>query len=137
MSLDIRLLDTSSGRIISSAYVKGESEKETIESAVSIAKDLQNKIAMSSAKGRESGMGGPIKAGVMSRIIIIGNKRVDEEAVKAKIKSKSGELFSSDDLRDDIKAIYDMGFFEDVTADIADTSDGMELNFIVKEINIC
>ncbi|MBI5048319.1 MAG: outer membrane protein assembly factor BamA [Deltaproteobacteria bacterium] len=133
MSLDIRLLDTPSGRIISSAYVKGDSEKETLESAVSIAKDLQNKIIESKARSQESEVRISTKQGIIARIIITGNKRVDEDAVKAKIKSKAGEPLSSDDLRDDIKAVYDMGFFEDVTADIADTGKGMELNFIVKE----
>ncbi|MBI5327076.1 MAG: outer membrane protein assembly factor BamA [Deltaproteobacteria bacterium] len=133
MSLDIRLLDTSSGRMISSAYVKGEDEKETVESSVSIAKDFKNKIIESKAKSQKSEVRISAKQWILARIIITGNKRVGEEAVKAKIKSKPGELLSSDDLRDDIKAVYDMGFFEDVTADIADTGKGIELNFIVRE----
>ena len=133
ISLDIRLLDISSNSIISSVYVKEETEKDTLESAVSIAKDLQNKMAMPRVEGQKPETVGPIKPGAINKVIITGNRRVDEDAVKAKIKSKPGELFSSDDLRDDIKTIYDMGFFEDVMADIQDTDKGRELNFIVKE----
>lgn len=132
ISLDIRLLDISSGKIIASLYVKKENEKAILESATSLAADIQARI-QAEALRQKKGNGKEAPSAIISKIIITGNKRVDEQAVKAKLKSKAGELVSSDDLRDDIKAVYDMGFFEDVMADVATREKGTELNFIVKE----
>lgn len=131
VSLDVKLLDISSGRTISSLHVKEENEKAVIESIESLAAELVEKMA--AAKTGKPEIKGPTNLGIISKALITGNKRVDQEALKAKIKSKTGEMFSSDDLKDDIKAIYDMGFFEDVMADIATADMGTELTFIVKE----
>lgn len=129
ISLDVRLLDISSGKIIASLYVKKENEKAMLESATSLAADIQARIQAEALRPKK----GEIASVIISKIIITGNKRVDEQAVKAKLKSKAGELFSPDDLRDDIKAVYDMGFFEDVMADVTVGDKGKYLNFIVKE----
>lgn len=128
ISIDIRLLDISNDRLISFFYVKAEDEDRAIEAVIDLTRELQKKIKMigTRIKGHS--------AGVIDRIIIANNKRVDEDAIRAKIKSKVGEPLVSDDLRDDIKTIYNMGYFEDVMADIADiTNNGIELTFIVKE----
>ncbi|MBI3753009.1 MAG: outer membrane protein assembly factor BamA [Deltaproteobacteria bacterium] len=133
ISLDIRLLDISSGKLIGSSYTKGENEKEILESAISIAGDMRKKITLSEVRSQEPAVSITAKPGIINRVIITGNKRVDADAITAKIKSKAGELFSPDDVKDDIKTIYDMGFFEDVMADISTTGKGVELNFMVKE----
>ncbi|MBI3755485.1 MAG: outer membrane protein assembly factor BamA [Deltaproteobacteria bacterium] len=132
ISLDVRLLDISSGKIIASLYLKKENEKTMLESAASLAADIQTRIQAEGLRPKK-GDAREIPSAIINKIIITGNKRVDEDAVKAKLKSKAGELVSSDDLRDDIKAVYDMGFFEDVMADVATRDKGTYLNFIVKE----
>ncbi|MBI5971075.1 MAG: outer membrane protein assembly factor BamA [Deltaproteobacteria bacterium] len=74
------------------------------------------------------------KTGVIDNIAAAGNKRVDTEAVLKKVVSKTGEPFSPDDVKDDIRNIYGTGYFDDVTADISDTASGRTLTFIVKEM---
>ena len=133
ISLDMRLLDIAEGSLITSLYVKEENEKAILESLKSFAGKLVEKMITAKSMIQKPEVKGIVKFGIISNVIITGNKRVDEAAVKTKIKSKTGEGFSPDDLRDDIKAVYDMGFFEDVMADIRDTGRGMELTFIVKE----
>ena len=138
ISLDIRLLDVIENRLIISLYVKEENEKAILESLKSFAGKLVEKMITAAGTDLKSVPGHTevkdvARLGIISNVIITGNKRVDEAAVKTKIKSKAGEALSPDDLRDDIKTIYDMGFFEDVMADIRDTGRGMELTFIVKE----
>lgn len=74
------------------------------------------------------------KTGVIARIAVAGNKRVDTEAVLKKVTSKSGEPFSPDDVKDDVRSIYGTGYFDDVTADLSDTASGKTLTFIVREM---
>ncbi len=74
------------------------------------------------------------RSGVVDRIMIAGNRRVDAAAIMKKISSKPGEPFSPDDVKDDIRAIYAAGFFEDVSADLTDSASGKVLTFVVKEM---
>src|SRR3990170_2059471 len=127
ISIDVRLVDVNNDRLAGFFNVKGQSDLELLESAVSLALNLKGIMAKVVSRASAG------KPGIISSIAVTGNKRVDEDAVKAKIKSKAGDAFFPDDIKDDIKAIYDMGYFEDVMADVADTAGGIELTFIVKE----
>ena len=135
ISIDMRLLNISNGRLLSFFYIKGASETEVFDSLIATSKDIQKKIIsnISSADEMISQTSKPIKPGVIKGIEIIGNKRVDAEAVLAKLKSKVGEPLFPDDVREDVKAVYDMGFFEDVMVDAIDRDGATELIFIVKE----
>lgn len=74
-----------------------------------------------------------VREGNIYRVTVQGNKRIDSEAIAAKIKSKAGEPFSTDTVREDIRSIYGMGFIEDIRVDLSARADGTELTFIVKE----
>lgn len=75
-----------------------------------------------------------VRTGVIERIEVVGNRRVDAEAVLRKITSKAGEPFSPDDVKDDIRAIYGTGFFDDVSVDLSDTAGGKVLTYTVREM---
>ena len=66
-------------------------------------------------------------------IEIQGNHKINSSAIIAKIKSKKGGNFSEADVADDIKSIFKMGFFLDVTAEAASTPEGKVITFIVQE----
>jgi len=74
------------------------------------------------------------RAGNIDRITVTGNRRVDTEAIAKKISSKEGEPFSSDAIKEDIRTIYATGYFDDVTASLAETASGKALTFTVKEL---
>ena len=74
------------------------------------------------------------RAGNIDRITVTGNRRVDTEAIAKKISSKEGEPFSSDTIKEDIRNIYATGYFDDVTASLAETASGKALTFTVKEL---
>jgi outer membrane protein insertion porin family len=69
----------------------------------------------------------------IARIEIQGNKKINSSAIVAKIKSKKGGIFSDADIAADIKTIFKMGFFLDVTAETAPTTEGKVITFIVQE----
>jgi len=62
-----------------------------------------------------------------------GNRKVEDDAIKANIKAKPGSVLTQEMLRDDVRAIWKMGFFEDVQVEATDTKDGMALVLVLKE----
>jgi outer membrane protein insertion porin family len=67
---------------------------------------------------------------VLKEVKIAGNVRVEEDGIRLHIKNRPGELFDRAVVEQDVKAIYRMGFFEDVQAEIS--PDGV-LTYTVKE----
>ena len=61
---------------------------------------------------------------------ISGNLRVEDDGIRLHLKSRPGEPFSSSTVEQDVKAIFRMGFFDDVQAELA--PDGV-LTYAVKE----
>lgn len=62
-----------------------------------------------------------------------GNKRIDSGAILRKILTKAGDSYSPSGLREDLKAIYKMGYFDDVQIDTVDGENGKEITFRVTE----
>ena len=62
-----------------------------------------------------------------------GNKRIDSGAILRKIRTKSGDFYNPGVLREDLKAIYKMGFFNDVQIDVSDSREGKKIIFNVTE----
>lgn len=52
--------------------------------------------------------------GHIYRIEIVDAKKVDPDAVIARLKSKIGQVFNESYLADDIRQVYEMGFFDDI-----------------------
>jgi outer membrane protein insertion porin family len=61
---------------------------------------------------------------------ISGNLRVEDDGIRLHLKSRPGEPFNSATVEQDVKAIFRMGFFDDVQAELS--PDGV-LTYAVKE----
>lgn len=70
---------------------------------------------------------------IIADIQVKGNDRIEAAAIKLNVKSKAGEILSPSQVRDDIRAIYKMGYFEKVDAEVTDTPQGKLLTFVVRE----
>ena len=70
---------------------------------------------------------------LLETIKIKGNKKIDTGAILSRIKSKPGEVYRYDLLRDDLKNIFQLGFFDDVQIHVEDNEKGKIVTFIVKE----
>ncbi|NIA08450.1 MAG: outer membrane protein assembly factor BamA, partial [Nitrospiraceae bacterium] len=64
---------------------------------------------------------------------VVGNRRVDTDAILETATSRVGDLFDPKTVDSDIKAIYKMGFFDDVQVDVSESPLGRKVTFIVKE----
>jgi len=69
----------------------------------------------------------------IKQIGIQGNQRIETEAIRARIKTQIGSPLVPDELREDLKAIYEMGYFADVQIETELLVDGTKVTFIVKE----
>ncbi len=69
----------------------------------------------------------------LRKIAVKGNRRIDSDAVVGVMQTREGETINAARLREDLKAIYKLGYFTDVKFDISDTPEGKVLTVIVKE----
>jgi len=70
---------------------------------------------------------------LIADVKVKGNDRIEAEAIKREVKSKKGELLKPEQVSEDIRAVYKMGFFEKVDAEVADSPAGKILTFVVQE----
>ena len=110
--------------------------------------DVKGRKALQSVFAQGKGMAaiGPISAQLRTNILLKiaaymriakiefkGNKKIESSALTQVIKSARGNLFSEAELTSDIKAIYKMGYFDDVAADVTGSPEGKSITFILKE----
>ncbi len=69
----------------------------------------------------------------VSRLNVKGNRRIEKDAILGVMQTREGEMVNPARLREDLKAIYKMGYFTDVKIDISDTPEGVILTVLVTE----
>lgn len=95
-------------------------------SDTSLAKPKNKAKIPSEVAAKPSGM-------VISKISITGNKKIEPDAVVARLKSKEGGEYSEATLREDLLAIYKSGFFYDAQIDREIKDGKVELTYKVLE----
>ncbi|MFH2218801.1 MAG: outer membrane protein assembly factor BamA [Pseudomonadota bacterium] len=69
----------------------------------------------------------------VAEVVITGNKRIEPDAIKRIIKLKPGDVYLAKTLSEDIKAVYAMGYFDDIRVETEAGPDGKTVIFKVKE----
>jgi outer membrane protein insertion porin family len=67
---------------------------------------------------------GGLDGATIARIQVAGNRRVEADAVRAAIRSRSGDVLRADVVRDDVRAVWSLGLFDDVRADAVPQASG-------------
>lgn len=70
---------------------------------------------------------------VIHKITFLGNVKIEEGVMRGAIKSREGGTFSTEQLREDLRSIFGLGYFTDVQVDIKSTPQGKEIIFVVVE----
>jgi outer membrane protein insertion porin family len=70
---------------------------------------------------------------VISQIRIAGNQRVETDAIRVHVASQPGQPLNGATVDSDVKAIFRMGFFRNVTADVQNAGNSVILTFNVEE----
>jgi outer membrane protein insertion porin family len=69
----------------------------------------------------------------VAKVLVTGNKRIEGDAIKKNIKTKPGDVYIAKSLSQDLKAVYSMGYFEDIRIDAEESPQGKVIIFKVKE----
>ncbi|KAF0159240.1 MAG: hypothetical protein FD159_710 [Syntrophaceae bacterium] len=69
----------------------------------------------------------------IARIDIAGNRKIGADAIKQQLKSKAGNPLNEEDITADIKAIFKMGLFVDVSAQVTTEPQGKVITFTIAE----
>ncbi len=118
LSLEVRVLDLS-GRI-QMATLKAQGM------------GLRSLTGLSRQLAQEAGLKIVGKERVV-RLNVKGNRRIEKDAILGVMQTREGEILAPPRLREDLKAIYKMGYFTDVKFDVSDTPEGRILTVLVEE----
>lgn len=70
---------------------------------------------------------------VIKSVVIEGNRKIDTASIKARLSTKEGSVLSMDVIREDIRVLYSIGYFDDIKVDIEPYAGGVRLYIVVKE----
>ncbi|NUN05743.1 MAG: outer membrane protein assembly factor BamA, partial [Bdellovibrio sp.] len=84
----------------------------TVWAAPAKKKTTKNKasVAVATSAPASSGL-------IVKNIEVVGNKKIEKDAILAKITSKVGSSYSAQDVRADVEALFKLGFFNDIEVD--------------------
>ena len=118
ISLDIRILDVYVEGVLASVFAVGKSPG-----------DLESIVRQA---GRETNIR-LLKKELIAKVLVEGNRTIEESAIRAQIKTKEGDLYSPSAIREDLKSIYQMGFFQDVRVEMRDWDRKKAVVFVLEE----
>ncbi len=100
-----------------------------------VAQTSKVKVPVAKKNGRVSKKQTAVKASVtkINAITIIGQKKIEKEAMLAKMSSQVGGLFSEKQVTEDIQALFKMGYFVQIEAAKEITAGGINLEYKVVE----
>jgi outer membrane protein insertion porin family len=118
LSLEGRLVDLSSRLPLQTLKAQGTGLKALPGLSKQLAQELSLKIL-----GKEK----------VAHLNVKGNRRIEKDAILGVMQTREGETVNPARLREDLKAVYKMGYFTDVKMDVTDTPGGLVLTVLVKE----
>jgi outer membrane protein insertion porin family len=118
LNIDAKIVDVDKGNILSTVSIQGKG----LANIGGIAAQLKTEILVRTGLVQK-----------IAKIEIKGNRKIETSAIIAQIKSKVGNHFFEAEIADDIKRIFKMGFFLDVTAESMSTPEGKVITFSVQE----
>lgn len=70
---------------------------------------------------------------LIADISVGGNERIDSGAIMRQVKNRTGDRYDPASLASDLKSIFKMGYFDDISIDVNDSPRGKSVVFAVKE----
>lgn len=117
-SLDARILETFSSAPADGVYAEGGS----IEALPGTVEDLTRRLGVFIFRQQ-----------TVADVVVEGNRRIEADAIKRIIRISPGDVYQAQDVSRDLKAIYEMGYFDDIRVESEEGPEGRTLIFKVKE----
>jgi outer membrane protein insertion porin family len=118
ISVDARLIDIRTGKTLPGVFVQGKGRQRLGAILAQLRMDIMSRIAPEQR---------------IARIEFKGNRKIEGSAINQVLKSAVGDLLTDENLSTDIKAIFKMGYFDDVTVELRDIPEGKVVAFLVVE----
>ena len=116
-SIDSRLVETLSGQVETFFY-EGRRTEDMAAVMTSLARDASDRIFQ-----REK----------IATIEVQGNQRIEADAIERVIRSAPGDPYDPKILSEDLKAVFAMGYFDDIRVEAETVPGGKRVIFVVKE----
>ena len=71
--------------------------------------------------------------GTVAEVVISGNRRTETSLIDLNIETKQGDKYSPQIVKEDLKRIYKLDFFQQVLVDVKPVEGGLRVEFIVEE----
>ena len=75
----------------------------------------------------------PSREILVKEIAIQGNRRIQEAVILGRVSARIGSPFAANRTAEDIRAIFSLGFFDDVQVRVEDFEGGVKLTYVVTE----
>jgi outer membrane protein insertion porin family len=70
---------------------------------------------------------------IIKEVAVRGNRKIEEATIRYKMKTRVGDAFSVETLREDVKTLYGTGYFDQVEVEAEGFEGGLRLTVSVKE----
>ena len=117
ISLDVKAVDVSSQRPPFSLFVVEDDIDRLSEAADRATQSLANQI------------GGFVQ---VDSVVVRGNRRIEAEAILGVVETRKGDRFDQAKLDRDLRSVFAMGFFKDVSTE---TEDGPKGKIVIVNVN--
>ena len=117
-SLDAKLLSSSEAEKLQAYSVQGEGVENLPGTLADLVKELGLKL---------------FKREKVVDVLIKGNNRIEEDAIRRVLKIKVGDVLSAKAVSDEIKSIYKMGYFDDIKVEAQTVPQGKTIVIVVTE----
>jgi len=117
------------------ALSSGLAHAQDDDEADPFAPQAQRLRAPSLLAEREAKPEAPIKVPSLKvvRVQFRGNRKVEDDAIRVTLHTLPGSSLNKEILQEDVRAIWRMGYFEDVQVETTDTPGGVLLTYVIKE----
>ena len=95
------------------------------------AKDAKDAKGAAGEEGEETPA--PTPSLRVTKLQFRGNRKVEDDAIKINLKTAPGVTLTQEMVRDDVRTIWKMGYFEDVQVEVSEGKAGTVVTFVLKE----
>ncbi|GAH22785.1 unnamed protein product, partial [marine sediment metagenome] len=71
--------------------------------------------------------------GKITAIVLQGNENISKDLIISQIASNLGDIFSKENIEKDVKAVYELGYFKDISIKLEPFRDGYKVVFVLEE----
>ena len=128
ISIDAKTVSVSGTGEPTSVFVTRPGVKELASAVDELTQKLKFDVAPSGASGASGASGDKV-----AELDVEGNNALEKDVILLKVKTQVGDPFDSKTVNEDLKRLYDLGYFDDVQVKVENVHGGKRVVFVVKE----